>query len=123
MFFYLSKTVGYLLLPSNLLMALAVIGAALLATRFSRFGRRLLVAAVALMAVLGFLPFGAALMMPLEDRFPDWQPTEARSTPTVRWRATSRCSRCRRNASAWQPGWPSVIPVRGWCSPVAPASC
>jgi uncharacterized SAM-binding protein YcdF (DUF218 family) len=77
MFFYLSKTVGYLLLPSNLLIALAVIGALLLATRFSRFGRRLLVTAVVLMALLGFLPVGAALMMPLEDRFPDWQPTAA----------------------------------------------
>jgi uncharacterized SAM-binding protein YcdF (DUF218 family) len=77
MFFYLSKTVGYLSLPSNVLILLAIIGALLLATRFARFGRRLLVTAVVVTALVGFLPVGAALMMPLQDRFPEWQPTAA----------------------------------------------
>src|SRR5262249_6552144 len=41
MFFYLSKTAGFFSRPSNVLIALAVLGIVLLLTRYARFGRRL----------------------------------------------------------------------------------
>lgn len=72
MFFILSKTVAFLLLPSNILILLGVGGLVLLATRFARAGRRLLVASVVLLALAGFAPIGAALGHLLESRFPPW---------------------------------------------------
>jgi uncharacterized SAM-binding protein YcdF (DUF218 family) len=75
MFFYLSKTAGFFSRPSNVLIALAVLGIVLLATRYARFGRRMLVTSVVALALAGFLPFGAALMAPLEERFPAFEPS------------------------------------------------
>jgi uncharacterized SAM-binding protein YcdF (DUF218 family) len=72
MFFYLSKTIGFFALPSNLLMSLCLLGALLLPTRFARFGRRLLVVGVVLLAILGWSPLGNALLLALEQRFPHW---------------------------------------------------
>ncbi len=79
MFFILSKTIGILLLPTNFLICLGVLGVILLATRFAQFGRRLLVLAVLLLAVCGFSPLGYALLYPLESRFPPWD--AARGAP------------------------------------------
>ena len=79
MFFILSKTLGFFAAPSNVLIALAVLGVVLMATRFSRCGRRLAVAGVVLLAVAGLTPFGNALMLPLEQRFPPWD--AARGAP------------------------------------------
>ena len=70
MFFFLSKTVGYLLLPTNLLIALGLLGAILLATRYARAGRRLMLLSILLLAVAGFSPLGHWLLYPLEQRFP-----------------------------------------------------
>jgi uncharacterized SAM-binding protein YcdF (DUF218 family) len=75
MFFILSKTVAFLLLPSNILILLGVAGLALLATRFARAGRRLLVASLALLALAGFAPIGNMLLHQLESRFPPWDPS------------------------------------------------
>ncbi len=72
MFFFLSKTVGYLLLPTNFLIGLGLLGAVLLATRYARAGRRLLVASIVLLALAGFSPLGNWLLYPLEQRFPPW---------------------------------------------------
>jgi len=72
MFFILSKTVAFLLLPSNILILLGVAGLVLLATRFARAGRRLVVASLALLALAGFAPIGVALGHLLESRFPPW---------------------------------------------------
>lgn len=72
MFFILSKTIGILTVPSNLLVLLGLVGAALLTTRFKRAGRRLVVGSVLLIAFLGFLPVGTALLLSLEERFPKW---------------------------------------------------
>ena len=72
MFFTLSKTVGLLALPSNLLILLAVLGTALLFSRFARAGRRLLVASLAAVVAIGITPLGSALIYPLESRFPPW---------------------------------------------------
>ena len=72
MFFGLSKTIGILLLPINLLIVLGVLGVLLLVTRWARFGRLLLAASMLLLALCGFSPLGNALMYPLETRFPPW---------------------------------------------------
>ena len=47
LFFLLSKTLGIMLLPTNFLIGLGLVGAVLLATRFASLGRKLLVAVVA----------------------------------------------------------------------------
>ncbi|MBI3705717.1 MAG: YdcF family protein [Rhizobiales bacterium] len=72
MFFILSKTVAFLLLPSNFLILLGLAGLVLLATRFARAGRRLLVTSLVLLALAGFAPIGSALAHLLESRFPPW---------------------------------------------------
>ena len=60
MFFVLSKTLG-LLLPSNLLVSIGIVGVALLLTRWRRAGTRLMAVSLVLLALAGFLPIGAVL--------------------------------------------------------------
>jgi len=79
MFFVLSKTAAFLLLPTNFLILLGLAGVLLLATRFKRAGRRLMAASLLLLAVVGFLPVGLLLAHVLEVRFPPWSP--ARGAP------------------------------------------
>jgi uncharacterized SAM-binding protein YcdF (DUF218 family) len=76
MFFILSKTIGFTAVPSNLLVMIGLVGIALLPTRCARAGRRLLVASVILIAAIGVLPVGNALILPLEERFPPWHPVQ-----------------------------------------------
>jgi uncharacterized SAM-binding protein YcdF (DUF218 family) len=76
LFFVLSKTLGVLLLPTNFLIVVAVIGALLSLTRCARAGRRLMIAAVVLLAVAAFSPLGNVLLYPLESRFPPWDPAQ-----------------------------------------------
>jgi uncharacterized SAM-binding protein YcdF (DUF218 family) len=78
-FFFLSKTIGIMLLPTNFLIGAGLLGAILLATRWAGLGRRLLVASVALLAICGFSPLGNLLLYPLEQRFPPWD--AARGAP------------------------------------------
>jgi uncharacterized SAM-binding protein YcdF (DUF218 family) len=75
MFFILSKTAAFLLLPSNLLIALGLTGVVLMATRYSRAGKRLAVTSLVLMALLAFAPLGPFLGRALETRFPPWDPS------------------------------------------------
>jgi uncharacterized SAM-binding protein YcdF (DUF218 family) len=79
LFFFLSKTLGIMLLPANFLIGLGLVGAMLLATRFASLGRRLLVASVVLLAICGFSPLGNLVLYPLESRFPPWD--AARGAP------------------------------------------
>jgi uncharacterized SAM-binding protein YcdF (DUF218 family) len=72
MFFTLSKTAAFLLLPSNFLITLGFIGVVLMATRFKRVGRWLAVASLILLLVAGFSPAGRLLFNALENRFPRW---------------------------------------------------
>jgi len=72
MFFILSKTAAFLLLPSNLFFTIGFIGIVLLATRWRRAGVGLAVASVLLFGVAGYLPVGQLLIHPLENRFPPW---------------------------------------------------
>ena len=79
MFFALSKTLGVMMLPTNFLLGLGLLGVLLSATHFARAGRRLLAASVVLLALCAFSPLGSLLIHPLESRFPQWDP--ARGTP------------------------------------------
>jgi uncharacterized SAM-binding protein YcdF (DUF218 family) len=72
MFFIFSKTAAFLLLPSNLLILLCLIGAMLMATRWRRAGRRLALASLVVLVVAGFSPAGSLLSHALESRFPPW---------------------------------------------------
>jgi len=77
--FVLSKTLGIMLLPANLMIGVGLVGAVLLATRFVSLGRKLLVASVVLLAICGYSPLGIWLLYPLEARFPAWD--AARGAP------------------------------------------
>lgn len=79
MFFVLSKTLGTMLLPTNFLIELGLIAAVLLATRWARWGRRLFVVVIVLLAVCAFSPLGNYLLYPLESRFPKWD--DSRGAP------------------------------------------
>ena len=72
MFFVISKFLGFFALPSNDVLALGLLGLALMRTRFARAGRGLTTASILLLAGFGLLPLGKMLIAPLEDRFPRW---------------------------------------------------
>jgi len=79
LFFILSKTLGALLLPTNFLIGVGVVGAVLMVTRFAALGRKLVMASVLLLVVCGLSPLGTMLLYPLEQRFPPWD--AARGAP------------------------------------------
>jgi uncharacterized SAM-binding protein YcdF (DUF218 family) len=72
----LSKTLGLMLLPTNFLIGLCLIGAMLLATRFASLGRKLVIICAVLLAICGFSPLGNWVLYPLESRFPPWDATK-----------------------------------------------
>src|SRR6516225_1560482 len=74
MFFVLSKTLGYFLIPSNLIMAFGVLGLGLIFTKRRGVGRWLLAGCVAALLICGMSPIGALMLLPLESRFPPWKP-------------------------------------------------
>ncbi len=74
MFFILSKTVAFLLLPSNLVVVVALAGLALMATRWRRAGTRMMIVSLVLLAAIGLSPAGDLLTYALESRFPPWDP-------------------------------------------------
>jgi uncharacterized SAM-binding protein YcdF (DUF218 family) len=79
LFFILSKTLGAILLPTNLLIGIGAVGAILMATRFASLGRKLVIVSVLLLVVCGLSPLGTLLLYPLEQRFPPWD--AARGAP------------------------------------------
>jgi uncharacterized SAM-binding protein YcdF (DUF218 family) len=72
MFFVLSKLLGVLVIPSNFLVEIGLVGIVLLLTRFRRLASWLVVTSVVLIAFAGFSPLGNILILPLEQRFPPW---------------------------------------------------
>jgi uncharacterized SAM-binding protein YcdF (DUF218 family) len=80
MFFPLSKLLGVVALPSNLVMLVGLMGAALLFTRRKRLGQRMMIASLFTLAVAGWSPLGNWLMAPLEDRFPAWRDAGAQDS-------------------------------------------
>jgi uncharacterized SAM-binding protein YcdF (DUF218 family) len=81
MFFFLSKTVGLLLLPSNLLVVVGLVGLAL--TRYRRAGERVAVVSLLLLLTIGVLPVGKLLTNVLENRFPRWDATHGAPTGII----------------------------------------
>jgi uncharacterized SAM-binding protein YcdF (DUF218 family) len=79
MFFALSKILGFFAIPSNLVIVLALLGAALLPTRLARAGGRLMVGSLLVLTIMGLSPLGNALILSLEQRFPPWD--AARGAP------------------------------------------
>jgi uncharacterized SAM-binding protein YcdF (DUF218 family) len=79
LFFVLSKTLGVMALPTNLLIGLGLVGALLSATRFASAGRKIMIASIVLLAVCAFSPLGNLLLYSLESRFPPWD--AARGAP------------------------------------------
>jgi uncharacterized SAM-binding protein YcdF (DUF218 family) len=75
MFFLFSKTAGFFLLPSNLLVAVALVGFVMMATRWRRAGTRLMAGALVVLMLAAYLPLGRALGHILESRFPSWDPS------------------------------------------------
>jgi uncharacterized SAM-binding protein YcdF (DUF218 family) len=82
-FFFLSKTLGYLLVPSNLVMAIGLAGLVLLCTRLRRVASWLIVTSLVLIALLGYSPVGRMLLVPLEERFPHWDASHGPPTGIV----------------------------------------
>jgi uncharacterized SAM-binding protein YcdF (DUF218 family) len=72
MFFTLSKLLGFFALPSNTLISIGLIGLVLLCTRYTRLASWLIVTSLVLLAIAGLSPLGNALILPLEQRFPQW---------------------------------------------------
>lgn len=70
--YYASKVFGFFATPSNFVILIGIVGALLLRTRFSRWGWRLAIGSLVLLAVIGLSPVGNALIVPLEQRFPPW---------------------------------------------------
>jgi uncharacterized SAM-binding protein YcdF (DUF218 family) len=83
MFFLLSKIIGFFALPSNLLIVIGLAGILLLLTRFTRLASWLVVTSLVLIAIAGLSPLGNALIVPLEDRFPPWDPSRGAPTGIV----------------------------------------
>jgi uncharacterized SAM-binding protein YcdF (DUF218 family) len=73
MFFILSKVLAFLVVPSNIVLCIGLLGLILLVTRFRRFGAGLMAACLVLVVVVGVLPIGAAMFWALENRFPAWK--------------------------------------------------
>lgn len=80
MYFYLSKTLGDLGVPSNFILLLIVCGLILWRSRFARLGRSVTVVGILLWLICGVTPIGTALLVPLENRFP--RPPETAAAPT-----------------------------------------
>jgi uncharacterized SAM-binding protein YcdF (DUF218 family) len=72
MLFVLSKLLGFVALPSNLLIEIGIVGLLLLFTQLRRLASWLVVTSIVLTAVAGWSPLGKILILPLEQRFPPW---------------------------------------------------
>ena len=70
MFFYIAKGLWFLLQPSTLIALLIGYGSILIWTGWARWGRRFVSIGAILLLVAGLSPLGNALILPLEDRFP-----------------------------------------------------
>lgn len=74
MYFVLAKILGFFALPSNIALVIGLVGIALLPTRFARTGAKLATTGLIVLAIIGLTPLGNALILPLERRFPPWDP-------------------------------------------------
>jgi uncharacterized SAM-binding protein YcdF (DUF218 family) len=63
-----------MMIPTNFLIGLGLVGAALMCTRLAWLGRKLVIVCIPLLAICAFSPLGNLLLYPLESRFPPWNP-------------------------------------------------
>jgi len=70
MLFLLSKTIGWITLPTNFIAAFGLVGVLLAFTRYSSLGRRMALMGCLLFAGAAISPIGNILAWPLEVRFP-----------------------------------------------------
>lgn len=73
MFFIASKVLGFFTEPSNVIAFIGLIGIGLWSLRGSCIGARLMALSILLLAICGLSPLGDALLLPLAERFPQWQ--------------------------------------------------
>ncbi len=76
MYFYLSKTLGFFALPSNFIPLVVIAGFFLWGTRYAQFGKPIVVTGIVLLLIAGMTPLGTVLLLPLENRFPQWNGAE-----------------------------------------------
>jgi uncharacterized SAM-binding protein YcdF (DUF218 family) len=69
MFYHTAKLIWFLVQPSSLIAIFLALAAALWGTKWSRFGRRLLIGGLVAYGVCGLAPVSDALLLPLENRF------------------------------------------------------
>jgi uncharacterized SAM-binding protein YcdF (DUF218 family) len=70
MFFILSKLAWFVIAPVNFIVLSCLAGLILWRTGFIRIGRAVTSIAIIVLTIACFFPLGAALIRPLEDRFP-----------------------------------------------------
>lgn len=70
MFFFLSKFIGYFLVPSNFVTLLGILGVALLVLGLRRLATGICVVAILLGVLAGMSPLGDIALAKLENRFP-----------------------------------------------------
>jgi uncharacterized SAM-binding protein YcdF (DUF218 family) len=83
MLFVISKVLGFFATPSNLVIAIGILGLLLLPTRFARAGRWLAFVSLIVLAIIGLSPVGNALILPLEQRFPPWNAADGAPTGII----------------------------------------
>jgi uncharacterized SAM-binding protein YcdF (DUF218 family) len=69
MFYHAAKIIWFLVQPSSLIAISLALAAALWGTKWSTFGRRLLIGGLVAYVVCGLAPVSDALLLPLENRF------------------------------------------------------
>ena len=68
LFFILSKTIGFFIIPTNLACCLLVLGLLLAKTRFSTIAHRMSYTAIIALVIMAFSPLGHIILLPLEER-------------------------------------------------------
>jgi uncharacterized SAM-binding protein YcdF (DUF218 family) len=73
MYFFLSKTVGFFVVPSNFITLVIILGLLIWRRWRAQLGKRITVFGIVLLLIAGATPLGTALLLPLENRFPQWR--------------------------------------------------
>src|SRR5215208_4199801 len=76
MFIGFAQAFEWLTGPSHLILAVGLVGLALMCTRFKTLGKRLMIAGYLSFGIIGISPLAFALMLPLEQRFPRWDASQ-----------------------------------------------
>lgn len=72
MSFLLSKMIGFVTTPSNVIALVGLLGMLLLVTRWRAGAVKLMSGGIVLLLLFGFSPLGSVLMLTLSERFPPW---------------------------------------------------